>query len=90
MAAKKKAPAKGARRPKVTRHGATQPEGARENKQLLLRLPAARIRELRELSAEFDVSISGIVDAAIGAALADGRLVTLLSIAALASGPKGA
>lgn len=48
-------------RPKKTRHGATQPEDAREKKQLLLRMLPEEIARLRRLAAERGQSVSDYV-----------------------------
>lgn len=45
----------------ATRHGATQPESKRANKQLLLRLPPEDIDQLRELARELGVTMSQAV-----------------------------
>lgn len=87
MAPRKKAPAKGARRAaKAPRpSGPTQPEAERKNPQLKLRLRRERAEEIRALAEEFGVTASAVVDAAMGAALASGQLVMMLSIAKLAT-----
>lgn len=72
------------RKPKPRASGPTQPEAERKNPQLKLRLREERANEIRALAAEFGVTASAVVDAAIGAALASGQLVTMLSIAKLA------
>lgn len=81
--AAKKAPRRAAKAPRPS--GPTQPEAERKNPQLKLRLRPERAEEIRALAEEFGVTASAVVDAAMAAALSDGRLVTMLSIAGLAS-----
>ena len=49
------------RKPKVTRHGATQPEESRARKQLLLRLEQPTIDRLRALAAGRETTVSEVV-----------------------------
>lgn len=52
-------------RKKKTRHGATQPEDAREKKQLLLRMLPEKIERLRRLSDERGQSVSDYVSSLV-------------------------
>ncbi len=48
-------------RKKPTRHGATQPEEARKNQPLLLRLPPTVIESLRRRAEIRETTVSGLV-----------------------------
>lgn len=80
MSGARKAPAKGAR------SGPNIREGQRRTAAIKLRLRPERAEEIRALAREYGVDVSAVVDAAMGAALSDGRLVTLLSLAKMAGG----
>lgn len=60
-----------ARKPK-TRHGATQPEGARRNAQVLLRLSPAVRDELRARATSSGMTISAVVSALVMATAREG------------------
>lgn len=66
--------------------GPTQPEHERKNPQIKLRLRPERTAEIRALAAEYGVTASAVVDAAMAVGMRSGGLVTVLSLAALASG----
>lgn len=72
------------RKPKPRASGPTQPEAERKNPQLKLRLRAERADQIRALAAEFGVTASAVVDAALAASLASGQLVMMLSLAKMA------
>lgn len=80
MATRKKAPAKGGR------SGPNIREDQRRTAAIKLRLRPERTAEIRALAREYDVTASAVVDAAMAVALRSGDLVTVLSLAALASG----
>jgi len=80
MPPRKKAPARGGR------SGPNIREGQRRTAAIKLRLRPERAEEIHALAAEFGVTASAVVDAAMGAALGSGQLVMMLSLAKMASG----
>lgn len=84
MATRKKAPTKGAR------SGPNIREGQRRTAAIKLRLRPERAEEIHALAAEYGVTASAVVDAAMAVGMRSGGLVTVLALAALASGPKEA
>lgn len=53
------------RKPKKTRHGATQPEDAREKKQLLLRMLPEKIERLKARAAEAGQNVGDYVSSLV-------------------------
>lgn len=88
MAARKtKAPGKPG--PRASRSGPNIPETQRATEAIKLRLPPATAALLRDLAEEYDVSVSGLVDACVHAAHNSGTLKALLQIARMASELRG-